>query len=73
MVVRENGRAGWSVGCERVRSLSSYSCCCGRKRARRCRGLGGASAGEAGQSCSRHQGRHFLWGERSRQGDSKIR
>ena len=30
------------------------------------RGEGGASAVEAGQSCSRHQGRHFLWGERDR-------
>ena len=30
------------------------------------RGEGGASAVEAGQSCSRHQGRHFLWRERDR-------
>lgn len=30
-------------------------------------GEGGASAVEAGQSCSRHQGRHFLWGERDRE------
>lgn len=32
-------------------------------------GEGGASAVEAGQSCSRHQGRHFLWGERERERD----
>lgn len=30
------------------------------------RGEGGASAVEAGQSCSRHQGRHFLWGDKER-------
>lgn len=48
----------------RVWLLSLYSCCCGSKRARQ--GEGGASAVEAGQSCSRHQGRHFLWGDKER-------
>lgn len=35
-------------------------------------GEGWASAVEAGRSCSRHQGRHFLWGERETR-EIKIR
>lgn len=36
------------------------------QRASEAGGEGGASAVEAGQSCSRHQGRHFLWGDKER-------
>ena len=76
MVMMVSGRAGRSVGCEEgvvvvlaLVFLWQQACKAGGRE------LGGASAVEAGQSCSRHQGRHFLWGERDRkegQAESEI-
>lgn len=63
---------GRSRGREKVLCLLSlYLSYCGSKLARSGRdgGGGGASAVEAGQSCSRHQGRHFLCREREREGE----
>ena len=78
MVLMDEQVGAWAT--RRVWSLSLYSCYCGSRGAvgggRRGGGAGGgrggggaaggASAVEAGQSCSRHQGRHFLWRERDR-------
>lgn len=63
---------GRSRGREKVLCLLSlYLSYCGSKLARSEQdgGGGGASAVEAGQSCSRHQGRHFLCREREREGE----
>lgn len=57
------GGSGWTSGPER-RLQGECGCCpCTRvtvAASERGGGEGGASAVEAGQSCSRHQGRHFL-------------
>lgn len=60
--VNDDGGAGTS-GSER-RQREGCGCCPLSRitvaASERARGEGGASAVEAGQSCSRHQGRHFL-------------
>lgn len=70
----ESGCVEWMMmvqwmGSER-RLRGGCGCCpCTRvavAASERGRGEGGASAVEAGQSCSRHQGRHFLWGDKER-------
>lgn len=55
--------SGWTSGSERWLRGGCGCCPCTRvtvAASERGRGEGGASAVEAGQSCSRHQGRHFL-------------
>lgn len=60
MVMAVDGRAGRSVGCE-VGTAAVLVLVLLWQQASEAGGReGGASAVEAGRSCSRHQGRHFL-------------
>lgn len=62
--IRVDGDGGrWMSGSERWLQGGCGCCPCTRvtvAASERGGGQGGASAVEAGQSCSRHQGRHFL-------------
>lgn len=59
-----DGRAGRSTGCKEGVVAVLVLVLLWQQASEAGERVGGVSAVEAGQSCSRHQGRHFLWGER---------